>query len=237
MPPAARLPPHGFFVTGTDTGVGKTLICCALMHGLAALGKSVIGMKPVAAGATLTPEGWLNDDVASLLAAATVTAPLSTVNPYCFEPAVAPHLAARQAAVEIELDTIERAYDELALRADIVIVEGVGGFCVPLGDDHDSIDLAVRLDLPVILVVGLRLGCLNHALLTQQAIRARGLRLGGWVANRIDPAMALADQNVAALVERLDAPLLGDVDYAPSPDPRRIARGFDLTGLWTPKRT
>ncbi len=230
-PDASRLAHRGFLVTGTDTGVGKTLVCCALLHGFAGLGKSTAGMKPVAAGATRTAEGWLNDDVARLRAAANVTAPLSRINPYCFEPAVAPHLAARQAGVEISLETIARAYGELAAQAEIVIVEGVGGFCVPLNANQDSADLAVRLGLAVILVVGMRLGCLNHALLTAEAIRSRGLPLAGWVANRIDPAMALADENGAALAERLGAPLLGDLAYAPIPDTQRAAARLDLRCL------
>lgn len=221
----------GFFVTGTDTGVGKTLVSCALLHGFAALGKSVVGMKPVAAGASLTVEGWLNDDVARLRAASNVAAPLRQVSPYCFELPVAPHLAAQRDGVEIELAAIMRAYHALAAQADIVIVEGVGGFCVPLNRDHDSADLAVELALPVILVVGLRLGCLNHALLTAQAIRARELTLAGWVANRIDPAMTFAEQNLAALAERLAAPFIGDVEHASAPEPRRIAARLDVARL------
>ncbi len=228
---AARGVTRGFFVTGTDTGVGKTVICCALLHALAARGKSVVGMKPIAAGATLTAEGLLNDDVASLRAAATTAAPLPLVNPYCFEPAVAPHLAAQAASVRIGLDTIAAAFDALSAQAEVVIVEGVGGFCVPLNDEQDGADLASRLDLPVILVVGLRLGCLNHALLSAQASRARKLQLIGWIANRIDRSMELADQNVAALAERLRAPMLADVAYASMPDPRVIAGRLELAAL------
>ena len=215
--------PHGFFVTGTDTGVGKTLIACALLHALARQGKRVIGMKPVAAGAVRSARGLINDDAALLRAASNVDAPLALVNPYCFEPPVAPHLAAEQADVVIDLATIVAAYRELAAIADIVIVEGVGGFRVPLNRSEDSADLAQRLGLPVILVVGLRLGCLNHALLTAHAIRAQGLTLAGWIANRLDPAMAAAECNVAALAERLSAPLLGVVEFTADPEPRRIA--------------
>ena len=213
----------GYFITGTDTGVGKTLICCALLHGFAALGKSVIGMKPVAAGAVHGPAGLVNDDVALLRAASNVDAPLALVNPYCFEPPIAPHLAAEQAGVVIDLTIIAAAFERLAAVADIVIVEGVGGFCVPLNFGEDSADLAQRLGLPVILVVGLRLGCLNHALLTAHSIRAHGLTLAGWIANRIDPAMAAAERNVAALAERLAAPLLGGVEFMAAPSPEQIA--------------
>ena len=214
---------HGFFVTGTDTGVGKTLICCALLHGFAASGKSVIGMKPVAAGAARDARGLINEDVALLRAASNIEAPLALVNPYCFEPPIAPHLAAEQAGVVIGLELVLDAYRKLSSAADIVIVEGVGGFCVPLNRGEDSADLAQRLGLPVILVVGLRLGCLNHALLTAHSIRARGLTLAGWIANRIDPAMAAAERNVSALAERLAAPLLGDIEFTADPESRRIA--------------
>ena len=226
-----RITNHGFFVTGTDTGVGKTLICCALLHGFAALGKSVIGMKPVAAGAAHGPAGMVNDDVALLRAASNVDAPLALVNPYCFEPPIAPHLAAEQAGAAIDLATIVSAYRRLAAIADIAIVEGVGGFCVPLNAGEDSADLAQRLGLPVILVVGLRLGCLNHALLTAHSIRAQGLTLAGWIANRVDPAMAAAERNVAALAERLAAPLLGVIEFTTAPDPRRVAVQLALPNL------
>jgi dethiobiotin synthetase len=230
-PHASRPTPRSFFVTGTDTGVGKTLVCCALLYGFAALGKSVIGMKPVAAGAVRSANGMVNDDVALLQAASNVEAPPQLVNPYCFEPPIAPHLAAEQAGAAIKLAAIVSAYRQLAALADIVIVEGVGGFCVPLNRDEDSADLAQRLGLPVILVVGLRLGCLNHALLTVQAIRAKGLQLAGWIANRIDPALAAADENVSALAERLAAPLLAKVKFAVAPDSRRIAALIDLPRL------
>lgn len=219
----SRITNHGFFVTGTDTGVGKTLVSCALLHRFAARGKSVIGMKPVAAGAVRDARGLINDDVALLRAASNVEAPLALVNPYCFEPPIAPHLAAEQAGAVIELELIIEAYRKLCSAADIVIVEGAGGFCVPLNRGEDSADLAQRLGLPVILVVGLRLGCLNHALLTACAIRAHGLTLAGWIANRIDPTMAAAGSNVAALAERLSAPLLGDIEFMADPQPRRIA--------------
>lgn len=230
-PHASRPTPHGFFVTGTDTGVGKTLVCCALLYGFAALGKSVIGMKPVAAGAIRSADGLVNDDVALLRAASNVEAPPQLVNPYCFEPPIAPHLAAEQAGAVIDFATIANAYRQLAAVADIVIVEGIGGFCVPLNHNEDSADLAQRLGLPVILVIGLRLGCLNHALLTAQAIRAKGLQLVGWIANCIDPALAAADENVAALAERLAAPLMGKVKFAVAPDPQRIAALIALSRL------
>jgi dethiobiotin synthetase len=220
---------RGYFITGTDTGVGKTLIACALLHGYAQQGKRAIGMKPVAAGAVRGTDGLINDDVVRLRAASSIAAPLALVNPYCFEPAIAPHLAAQQAGTTIDLEVIVDAYRQLAAAADVVIAEGVGGFCVPLNRSDDSAGLAQCLGLPVILVVGIRLGCLNHALLTVQAIRASGLRFAGWIANRIDPAMAEANENVAALGVRLAEPLLGDIEFARAPDPQRIAALLDLT--------
>ena len=221
----------GFFVTGTDTGVGKTLVSCALIHRFTALGKSVIGMKPVAAGGERGAEGLINDDVRLLRAASNVNAALTLVNPYCFEPPIAPHIAATQVGAVIEIDRITQAYQQLAALAEVVIVEGVGGYCVPLNDTQDTATLAQRLGLPVIMVVGLRLGCLNHALLTARSIAADGLTLAGWVANRIDPAMVAADDNIRALSQRITAPLLGEIEFAATPDPRRIAASFDVSPL------
>jgi dethiobiotin synthetase len=222
---------HGYFVTGTDTGVGKTLVSCALLHAFARTGARVVGMKPVAAGAALTAEGLVNDDVAQLRAASTVNAALALVNPYCFEPAIAPHIAAARCGVTIDLEKIVAAYAQLAKTADQVIVEGAGGFCVPLNAHENSSDLARRLGLPVIVVVGVRLGCMNHAMLTAQAIRACGLNLAGWIANRIDPAMPVATENVTALAQRLESPLLGVIDFAVAPDARHAAAAIDLTRL------
>jgi dethiobiotin synthetase len=221
----------GFFITGTDTGVGKTLLACALLQAMARTGIRVVGMKPVAAGATRGDEGLINEDVMLLRAFSSVQAELALVNPYCFEPAIAPHIAAAQAGVTIDLVHIAQTFARLAAAADMVIVEGAGGFCVPLNGREDAADMARSLGLPVILVVGVRLGCINHALLTAQAIRTRGLKLAGWIANRIDPAMRVAGENVSALAERLDAPLLGEIEFTTVPDPRRIAALLDLSRL------
>jgi len=166
-----------------------------------------------------------------LSAASNIDAPRHLVNPYCFEASIAPHIAAQRASVTIDLTRIARAYSGLAALADVVLVEGVGGFCVPLGSDCDSADLAHELKLPVILVVGVRLGCLNHALLTARAVRAAGLVLAGWIANRVDPAMAAADENVDALDERLAAPRLGDVRFVAEPDPQAVAELLELVAL------
>lgn len=198
--------PQAFFVTGTDTGVGKTFATCALLHLARSRNLTAVGMKPVAAG---TDADGRNEDVEQLIAASSVAAPRELVNPCCFAAPVAPHIAAAVEGRRIDPDTIVAAARQLAEQADVLLVEGVGGFRVPLGADFDTADLAVRLGLPVILVVGLRLGCLNHALLTAEAIQARGLTLAGWIANRIDPDMPRWEDNVAALRERLPAPLLG----------------------------
>jgi len=212
----SRVTSHGVFVTGTDTGVGKTLVSCALLAAIAARGIKVVGMKPVAAGAERSQEGWRNDDVVALRAAGNVEAPASEVNPYCFAPAIAPHLAAQEAGVVIDSAVIGRAYRALTRRAEVVVVEGAGGFLVPLAPGYDMSALGQQLALPVILVVGLRLGCLNHALLTALAIRSRGLRLAGWVANHVEPQMARAEENVRSLAADLDAPLLGRVPHGAS---------------------
>jgi dethiobiotin synthetase len=215
---------NGVFVTGTDTGVGKTLISCALLHAYASAGYSAIGMKPVAAGARVEHGVLVNEDVTALVAASNVSAPAELVNPYCFEPPIAPHIAAMQAGVAIDIERIVSAYANLAARADRVVVEGAGGFRVPLGPACDTADLAGRLGLPVVLVVGMRLGCLNHALLTADAVRAAGVPLAGWVANHIDPDMTHAAENVESLLERLDAPLVARIPYTPRPVVTDVAR-------------
>jgi dethiobiotin synthetase len=223
--------PRGFFITGTDTGVGKTLVACALLHAFARTGLRVIGMKPVAAGAEQTGADLLNEDVAALARASNVQAPRSLVNPYCLAPPIAPHIAARLAGVEIDLGRLTRAFDALSARADCVIVEGAGGFVVPLGPSLDSSQLARALALPVVLVVGMRLGCLNHALLTRGAIARTGLRLAGWVANHIDPHMLCEDENVQALRERLDAPLLARIAHDPRSTAESVSRALLLDAL------
>ena len=207
----------GYFVTGTDTGVGKTLIACGLLRAFAARGFKAVGMKPVASGAIPGGSGLVHDDVEQLIAAGNVVAPREDVNPYCFAPPIAPHIAAEQAGVTIALDRVERGFRALATRAQLVVVEGVGGFRVPLGPGLDTAQLAARLALPVVLVVGVRLGCLNHALLTAEAIAGRGLTLAGWIANHVDPQMAAADENVRALAALIAAPLIARIAFAAAP--------------------
>lgn len=216
---------QAYFLTGTDTEIGKTFITCALLLRARQLGLKAAGIKPVAAG---TDAAGRNDDVERLRAAGNVVLAADVSNPYCFAPAIAPHLAAAEAGVAIDFARIATACASARSQADLVIVEGVGGFRVPLGVDRDSADLAVALALPVILVVGLRLGCLNHALLTAEAIAARGLTLSGWVANRIDPDMARADDNIAALRDRLGAPLLGSVPRYAGGQPADACGCLDL---------
>lgn len=196
----------GLFVTGTDTGVGKTRVAVALIHALRARGLRVAAMKPVAAGSA---PGDLNEDVSALLQAANVEAALQDVNPYGFVPAIAPHIAAELAGVTIDLDVIAAAYARLAAAADVVVVEGAGGWRVPLNDAEDMGTLARRLGLPVVLVVGLRLGCVNHALLSAASISTAAVPWAGWIANRVAPAMQCEAQNLVTLEARLQGPFLG----------------------------
>ncbi len=202
-----------YFLTGTDTEIGKTFVTCALLHRARLDGMTAAGLKPIAAG---TDAAGLNDDVEAIRAAGNVELPREIVNSYCFAPAIAPHIAAAEAGITIEFAPIVAACQQARQLADFSIVEGVGGFCVPLGDKRNTADLAIALGQPVILVVGMRLGCINHALLTAEAIAARGLALAGWVANRIDPAMARYEENLDTLEKLLPAPLLGAVPYGPA---------------------
>ena len=218
---------EGYFITGTDTGIGKTLVSCALLHAFAANGRKVIGMKPVAAGCV--NGHWMDVDL--LVAASTVSAPCKLVNPYALIPPLAPHIAAKQANIEIDPTVIQKAFFELKKTAEMVIIEGVGGFLVPLSGQYDGADLARILNLPVILVVGLRLGCLNHALLTAQAVKANGLRLGGWVANGIDPQMLAQKENIQALKQRLDCPLLGIIPFVKDMNLKNISKLLDIREL------
>jgi dethiobiotin synthetase len=208
----AATPGH-YFITGTDTEIGKTLISCALLLALGRQG-SAVGMKPVAAGAEYRDGLWHNEDVDLLAAHSNLAVSPTLANPYLFRQPIAPHIAAAVEQRDIDISHIIRCYRNLASLADAVVVEGVGGFRVPFNAREDSADLAQQLALPVILVVGLRLGCISAALLSAEAIAARGLRLAGWVANHAGAAeMPFSDENCATLVDRLDAPLLGRVPH------------------------
>ena len=223
---------RGVFVTGTDTGVGKTLVACALVHALRARGLVVAPMKPVAAGAILREGAWANEDTLALARAAGPDAPPpEAITPVLLREAMAPHIAATREGRDIALAPLVEAHRRLAAQADFTVVEGVGGFLVPLGPALDARDLATALGLPVVLVVGLRLGCLNHALLTAECVERAGLRLAGWVANAIDPAMGAVDENVAALAGRLRAPLVGRLPFSPGADAPGLAARLDVSGL------
>ncbi len=211
----------GWFIAGTDTGVGKTRVAGALAAAAARYGVCA-GMKPVASGCRVTPNGLRSDDAEYLIQCASADVSYEDVNPYAFEPAIAPHIAARAVGMEISIDVIRARYACLAARARYVVVEGAGGWLTPIGVDRTMADVACALQLPVVLVVGMRLGCLNHALLTQAAIVASGLRIAGWVANGIDPTMERFDDNLAALDHAMRAPRLAVFPFAndalPAPD-------------------
>ena len=208
--------PRAWFITGTDTGVGKTLVSAALLTALVRSGRRAVGMKPVASGCELTPQGWRSADAEALRAAGNVEADYDDRNPYALAAPTAPHLAAVAADVQIDIGVIRARYARLAAHAEDVVVEGVGGWLVPINLTQSMADVVRSLDLPVILVVGLRLGCLNHALLTQQAIAASGCRLLAWVANTLEDGGA-PQGYVEALRERLRAPCLGVIPYVPTP--------------------
>jgi dethiobiotin synthetase len=219
------------FVTGTDTGVGKTRVAAALCRALAARGTRVAAMKPVASGCALTPEGLRNEDALTLLAAMNVRARYSDVNPYAFAPAIAPHIAAREAGVDIDFSVLDRAYDRLRMQSQALIVEGAGGWLAPLGSSHVFADLAVHWQMDVVLVVGMRLGCLNHALLSVESIERRGLNLRGWVANSIDPSFERVTENISSLKNRISAPCLGIFAFEPQADLEALAQALAVNAL------
>jgi dethiobiotin synthetase len=219
---------RGVFITGTDTGIGKTLVSATLLAALNANGCRAVGMKPVASGCVQTPLGLRNDDAETLIAHSVGTPDYALVNPYALHDPIAPHLAAADASIEIQIEPILAAFTALPTNVDCVVVEGVGGWCVPFSASRMQADLVRALKLPVILVVGLRLGCLNHALLSARAIIADGCNLIGWIGNRIDPDMARVEDNIATLRARLPAPCLGVLPFvfeseARTPDPLALA--------------
>lgn len=201
----------GVFVTAIDTGAGKTVVSAGLVEAWRAAGQTVAVMKPVASGCEQTSEGLRNDDAQRLITASALSLSYPLVNPYAFEAPIAPHIAARSGGIEIEIPVIQTAFAQLQKTADRIVVEGVGGWMVPINATQTMANVAQALGLPVVLVVAVRLGCLNHALLTAEAIRRSGLPLCGWVANRLDSDCLRLEENVSALKERLDAPLLMDL--------------------------
>lgn len=225
---------RGVFVTGTDTHVGKTWISLGLVTALKGRGLRTGAMKPVASGCIETAEGLRNEDALRLQAAANVPLAYRQVNPVSLAPPIAPHLAAREAGTAIDVQALSDAFRVLAGHCEWVVVEGAGGWRVPLGDDETLADLVRAMVLPVILVVGVRLGCLNHALLSAEAIRGDGMTLAGWVANLVEPDVPRARENVDTLRARLPAPLLGCVPHLRDCDPDAIAAALDLTPLGVP---
>jgi len=224
----------GYFITGTDTEIGKTAITAGLTWLAAQRGQRAAAIKPLAAGQELINGRWVNDDVLRLQAASNMGLTDAEVGPLQLRTACAPHIAAKLEGVTIDRTALLSAIHATADRADIAFVEGVGGFCVPLIDGWDTADLAVDLQLPVILVVGLRLGCINHALLTAEAIRSRGLTLAAWVANTVDVDMLHVADNLASLHSGLAAPCLGHVPRLTDPNPAAIAAHLTLPPLPLP---
>lgn len=222
---------RGFFITGTDTGVGKTRVTLGLLNALAAAGYRTAAMKPVACGVIETPAGPGNEDALLLQQQSSVPLAYDVVNPYLFAAPIAPHLAAQREGRRIEIAHLKKVFDEIAAQADCVVVEGVGGWCVPLNERETSADLAAALGLPVVLVVGMRLGCLNHALLTCESIARHGPPLAGWVANAVTPGFAELEENVAALSERISAPLLGVVPHLTALDARQVGKELRVEKL------
>ncbi|MDH4258678.1 MAG: dethiobiotin synthase [Gammaproteobacteria bacterium] len=225
---------RSFFVTGTDTGVGKTLVTAALLRRLRESGVTVAGMKPVAAGAIAGPEGRANKDALLLQSESSLRHPYAIVNPWLFEPAIAPHIAAAEAGIVIDTNRIVDAHDVLRASAEVVLAEGAGGFLVPLDARRSFADLPGLLGMEVLLVVGLRLGCLNHALLTTAAIAARGYRLAGWIGNCIDAAFARQDANIATLTGMIVAPCLGIVPWLPNPGVAEAAAALPAAAMLRP---
>lgn len=227
---------RGVFITGTDTHVGKTWISLGLVTALKHRGFNVGAMKPVASGCTETAEGLRNEDALQFQETANVRLPYERINPVSLAPPVAPHLAARRAGAAVDVKALAGAYRDIARRCDWVVVEGVGGWRVPLNEEQTLADLVRALGLPVIMVVAVRLGCLNHGLLTAESIRRDGIDLLGWVANAVDPDMPLVQDNIETLQIRLGAPLLGIVPYQLDCDQDRIAHALDLGPLGIPDR-
>lgn len=225
QPKAAAL-----FVAGTDTGIGKTHAACTLIHALRARGLQACGMKPVASGCLETPDGRRNEDALALQAAGSEPLPYESINPVALREPLSPHLAARLEGVTVAMAPLRAAFDQLRATHEAVVVEGVGGWMVPLAPGLLASAIPREWDLPVVLVVGLRLGCLNHALLSARAIQADGCRLAGWIGNRIDPAMAAVEDNLETLRGMLPAPCLGVLPYGL--DPAQAAARLDLAPLF-----
>ncbi|MES3007163.1 MAG: dethiobiotin synthase [Pseudomonadota bacterium] len=226
--------PRTIFIAGTDTGVGKSLVAAGILHAANLSGLSTVGLKPVAAGCVETEQGLRNDDALLLQQFSSLSLPYEQVNPVALKLAVAPHIAAEQEGRRIDIARLEGMCRGVMMRrAKLTVIEGAGGWRVPINSRQFLSDLAKVLDIPVILVVGIRLGCINHALLTAQAIHLDGVRLAGWVANVIDPEMPFVDANIDAIASRLHAPCLGRIPYLQGSEGmvERIASSIDVTSL------
>ncbi|WP_460417958.1 dethiobiotin synthase [Pseudomonas sp. microsymbiont 2] len=220
---------QAYFIAGTDTDVGKTTIAAGLLHAARQLGLSTLAAKPVASGCSVTPKGLRNSDALALIDESSIKLPYEAINPFAFEPAIAPHVAAREAGVALSVPALRDAMQQvLGQRADFTLIEGAGGWRVPLSDHANLSDLAIALKLPVILVVGVRLGCINHALLSAEAIARDGLQLAGWVANIVDPRTSRLEENLSSLAERLPAPCLGRVPWLKQAGPDAVAEHLQL---------
>lgn len=222
---------RGCFVTGTDTGTGKTVSSVTLLHALRARELRAVGMKPVASGCERIDGAWRNDDALALLEASDPRPAYADLNPFALPAATAPQLAARDAGIEVALTPLLDAHARLAAQADVVVVEGVGGWAAPLADDLEQADLVRALDVPVVLVVGLRLGCLSHARLTARAVEADGCRFAGWIANTIDPQFDRLDDYLGLLRAALPAPCMGVLPHGRPLDAMQFAGRLDLQPL------
>ena len=229
---------QGFFITGTDTDAGKTVVSCALLYAASQLGYPTLGLKPIAAGCEYHQQGFCNDDALALQRYSSINADYKIINPVALKPAIAPHIAARQAGISLDASALARHCQEaLSSQSALAVVEGAGGWLVPLNDEQTMADLAYALKLPVILVVGMRLGCINHALLTVAAIKHSGLTLAGWVANQLDPNMSVFDDNVTTLKQRISAPCLGVVPFMPKLSIEQAAIALDIGKLLPPRHS
>lgn len=222
---------RGFFITGTDTDVGKTTVALGLMAAFQQKGFTVAAMKPVSAGCVQTENGLRNDDALKLMQQADVDLPYETINPYAFEPAIAPHIAAADVNVEMSIDIIVDAYKVIADKVDVVIVEGAGGWLVPFNETQTMADVAIQLALPIINIAGIRLGCLNHTLLTTQSISLNSLPLAGWIANHISEKTSRDDENIKTLQDRLSSPCLGNVPYLENSNSETVSKFLTITAL------
>ncbi|CAE6837025.1 dethiobiotin synthase [Xanthomonas arboricola pv. corylina] len=216
------------YVTGTDTGIGKTMASTALLHALRRQGHTAVGMKPVASGCEHTPQGWRNEDALALQAASAPQPDYATLNPYALPAPLAPELAAADVGVTLSLEPIAQAFAQLRAQAEVVVVEGVGGWAAPLSADLDQADLVRALKLPVVLVVGIRLGCINHARLSAAAIAADGLDCIGWIANEVDPQMERIEENIGMLRQRLAMPCWGRIGWRPGADAAAQSLGLHV---------